>query len=183
MTDPSLFSSSLFFERLKQALGSDLLDFQEDHGDSSIQIAKDRIAFVANILKENPALCFEQMMDLTCVDYLKQGRKPRFQMVYHFLSLSQKNRLRVKADLNEEDMSLPTISHLWLAANWYERECYDMLGVHFLGHPNLKRILLYEGFEGHPLRKDYPILKEQPLLPLRKIEERYDYMGYKQPKP
>ena len=101
-------------------------------------------------------------MDLTGVDY--QPRKPRFEIVYHFMNLSTKARLRIKVQSDELHPELQSLTSLWPIANWLEREVWDMMGVKFTGHPNLTRILLYEGFEGHPLRKDYPLRHRQPRI-------------------
>ena len=103
------------------------------------------------------------MMDITAVDYLE--RKPvRFEVVYHLYSLQFNHRIRVKVPVAEEDCKVDSVVTLYKTANWYEREIWDLYGVKFNGHPNMTRILLYEGFKGHPLRKDYPINKRQPLI-------------------
>jgi NADH-quinone oxidoreductase subunit C len=101
-------------------------------------------------------------MDVTAVDHWK--RKPRFEVVYHFFSLEKKLRLRVKVPVGEPDPEVDSLCSLWPSANWYEREVYDMFGIQFAGHPDLRRILMYPEFEGFPLRKDYPIDKRQPLI-------------------
>ena len=88
----------------------------------------------------------------------------RFELVYHFYSSRRNRRLRLKVPLTAADLSAPSLTALWEAANWYEREVWDMFGIRFLEHPNLRRILLYEEFQGHPLRKDYPVSKRQPLI-------------------
>ena len=88
----------------------------------------------------------------------------RFAVVYHFFSLEHKHRLRLVVPLDETDAELDSVTSLWAGANWLEREVWDMFGIRFRGHPNLKRILMYEEFEGHPLRKDYPVNKRQPLI-------------------
>ena len=88
----------------------------------------------------------------------------RFEVVYHFYSIGQGHRLRVKVRLSERDCELDSLCELWPAANWMEREVYDLYGIHFRHHPILTRILLYDEFEGHPLRKDYPKTKRQPLI-------------------
>jgi NADH-quinone oxidoreductase subunit C len=88
----------------------------------------------------------------------------RFAVVYHFYSLQQKHRLRVEVILDEEDANVDSLTSLWRGANWLEREVWDMFGIRFNGHPDLRRILMYEEFEGHPLRKDYPVKKRQPLI-------------------
>ncbi len=90
--------------------------------------------------------------------------KARFAVVYHFFSLQHKHRLRLVVPVEEADSELDSLISLWAGADWLEREVWDMFGIRFRGHPNLKRILMYEGFEGHPLRKDYPVKKRQPLI-------------------
>ena len=88
----------------------------------------------------------------------------RFEVVYHFYSSLSNARLRLKVPVKAADATVPTLTTLWKTANWFEREVWDMFGIRFDGHPNLKRILMYEEFKGHPLRKDYPINKRQPLI-------------------
>jgi len=104
-------------------------------------------------------------MDLSAVDYL--GQEPRFELVAHLYSLTHNHRLRVKTRVPETDPAVSSLTGLWKAANWLEREVWDMFGIRFSGHPDLRRILLYEGFVGHPLRKDYPVNRRQPLVPER----------------
>ena len=104
-----------------------------------------------------------------------ERRDPRFEVVYHFKSLAHGHRLRVKAPVPEDDCRVDSIHELWEAVNWYERECWDMFGIEFTGHPNLTRLLMYEQFEGHPLRKDYPVDRQQPIMELREIDERNQY--------
>jgi NADH-quinone oxidoreductase subunit C len=88
----------------------------------------------------------------------------RFVVVYHFFSFALKHRLRIEVPVDEDDLEVDSLTGLWAAADWFEREVWDMFGIRFRGHPNLKRILLYEEFVGHPLRKDYPFNKRQPLI-------------------
>jgi len=110
------------------------------------------------------------LTDLTAVDF--PDREPRFEVVSHLYSLSKGHRLRLKARVGDEDgevVELDTLTELWASANWMERECFDMFGVRFLGHPDLRRILLYPEFEGYPLRKDYPADRIQPLIPYRDV--------------
>jgi len=92
------------------------------------------------------------------------GPDHRFEVVYHFYSRSKNHRLRVKVPLAAEDPAVPSLTGLWKSADWFEREVWDMFGIRFEGHPHLTRILMYEPFEGHPLRKDYPVNKRQPLI-------------------
>lgn len=88
----------------------------------------------------------------------------RFEVVYHFFSLALRHRIRIKVPVSEPHPELDSLTSLWAAADWFEREVWDMYGIRFRGHPNLKRILMYEEFEGHPLRKDYPVNRRQPLI-------------------
>jgi NADH-quinone oxidoreductase subunit C len=107
------------------------------------------------------------LMDLTAVDYLTYpGREdtPRFEVVYHLYSVPHNHRVRIKAGVEEDAPVVPTAVPLWPIANWLEREVWDMYGLRFAEHPDLRRLLLYEQFEGHPLRKDYPVTRRQPLI-------------------
>lgn len=174
-------AESDFAKWTQELLGSKILEMTDYLGDLCIYINKQDIHSVCQALRDDPKIHLNQMMDLTAVDYLKQNRTPRFEVVYHLFSLSKKHRLRIKCKLTEQDLSIDSIHDLWLCANWYERECFDMYGIKFISHPDLRRILMYDGFEGHPLRKDYPITKEQPRMQLREVEERYEYMN-KDPK-
>ncbi|HKY63753.1 MAG TPA: NADH-quinone oxidoreductase subunit C [bacterium] len=117
-------------------------------------------------LKIEPGFDFNFLMDVVAVDFF--GQKPRFEVVYLLYSLKHKQRLRVKVRV-EEGQNLPTATDLWASADWAEREVWDMFGIRFDGHPNLKRILLYEGFEGHPLRKDYPQERRQKIPQIEEI--------------
>ena len=110
--------------------------------------------------------CFEMLVDLTCVDWLDE-KENRFEVIYQFLSLEKKQRLCIKIPVPERDAKVPSVIKLWPAANFLEREAWDMYGVEFENHGDLRRILMYDEFKGHPLRKDYPILKKQPRLKLR----------------
>ncbi len=168
-------SESVLLQELKTIFTSKIQEISEPLGETSLIVANKDLFATLQELKNNPKLHFEQMMDLTAVDYLNHNKPSRFQIVYNLLSLKHQFRVRVKCPLADGE-EVKSIVSLWLAADWYERECYDMYGINFKGHPNLKRILLYEEFEGHPLRKDYPICKEQPLIPIKQIEERQPYM-------
>ena len=131
-------------------------------GDATARIEKDRLVDVMRFLRDDPELRFDMLTDLTCVDYL--GETPRFEMVYHLYSVAKNHRLRIKARVPEEPGEIDTLCPLWASANWMEREVWDMYGVRFTGHPDLRRLLLYEEFQGHPLRKDYPKERRQPLV-------------------
>jgi NADH-quinone oxidoreductase subunit C len=124
--------------------------------------ARERIHEIISFLRDDPELDFNMLIDLFGVDY--SPRQPRFEVVYHLHCLKRNERLRIRVGLEESDCQLDTITDLYAAANWLERETWDMYGISFKSHPNLKRILMYEPFEGHPLRRDYPINKRQPLI-------------------
>tara|TARA_Y100001970_G_scaffold287690_1_gene412975 strand:- start:2237 stop:2758 length:522 start_codon:yes stop_codon:yes gene_type:complete len=164
-----------FFKIIKKEFPESVLDYHSHRGDNTLVIKNDSLEQVCNFLRNDPECLFEIMIDLTAVDRLEMGLTPRFEMVYHFKSLTHARRLRLKTLLSDDECKIASIHHLWKAVNWYERECFDMFGIQFEGHPDLRRILMYEEFEGYPLRKDYPIDKQQPLEKLKEIEERHVY--------
>lgn len=150
---------------LKEKFTDRIKETTSDFGDDTVLIDRDFLAELVQFLKQKPYE-YTMLLDITCVDYL--GREPRFEMVYHLLSLSAKHRLRIKVPLSEKNLSIESMSSIWKNANWLEREVYDMFGVRFYGHPDLRRLFMYDGFEGFPLRKDYPLRKSQPRIKLRK---------------
>jgi NADH-quinone oxidoreductase subunit C len=153
-------------ERAKSLLGDVVTATHSYRGDDTLVVNPVAIVTVMRQLKEDPQLSMNFLVDLTAVDYL--GREPRFEVVYHLRSMTTGARLRVKAPLHDpEDGSNPLIDsvvRLWAGANWFEREVWDLYGIKFRGHPDLRRILMYEEFIGYPLRKDYPKERRQPLV-------------------
>ena len=137
-----------------------------DRGDATIVVDAARIVEVLRFLRDTPGLDFDMLMDLTAVDYAGHPDRdgPRFEVVYHLLSSQHMHRVRVKAGVPEMPCQIDSCVAVWPAANWMEREVFDLYGVRFRNHPDLRRILLYEEFEGHPLRKDYPKERRQPLV-------------------
>jgi NADH-quinone oxidoreductase subunit C len=150
--------------KARALLGDAVTASHSFRGDDTIVV--DPVVIVEAMRKLKEELRLDFLVDLTAVDYL--GREPRFEVVYHLRSMATGERLRVKAALAEpEDGSYPSIDSvvpLWAGANWFEREVWDLYGIQFTGHPDLRRILLYEEFVGHPLRKDYPKERRQPLV-------------------
>jgi NADH-quinone oxidoreductase subunit C len=148
----------------KTLLGDLITATHSYRGDDTLVIKPDAVVEVMTRLKNELQMNF--LVDLTAVDYL--GRDPRFEVVYHLRSMATGARLRVKAPLvDPEDGSNPVIDSvvsLWAGADWFEREVWDLYGIKFRGHPDLRRILMYEEFIGHPLRKDYPKERRQPLV-------------------
>jgi NADH-quinone oxidoreductase subunit C len=163
-------------------------------GDATLIVRREHLLGLARTLKESPTFLMSFLMDLTAVDFSAFGtRRPpgffdssgvaarpspqipdrerwgrpsgaRFVVVYHFFSLPLKHRLRLEVPVEEDDAEVDSLTPLWPGANWLEREVWDMFGIRFRGHPNLTRILMYEAFVGHPLRKDYPVNRRQPLI-------------------
>lgn len=150
-------------EKLKARFPEDVLAAHDYRGDETVTVPREAIVRIARFLKEDPGFAMNVLMDLTAVDGLGMGWAPRFEVVYHFYSVGKNHRLRLKIRTGEKD-PVATLTGLWPAADWLEREVWDMFGIRFEGHPDLKRILMYEEFVGHPLRKDYPINKRQPLI-------------------
>ena len=113
---------------------------------------------VMTFLRDDPACSFEQLCDLTCVDYLNFPKaRDRYGVIYSLLSLTHNHRLWIKCLVNDPSPSVPSVTSIWPGAEWMEREVFDMFGIAFDGHPDLRRILTWDGFEAHPLRKDYPL--------------------------
>lgn len=113
------------------------------------------------------SLNYEFLMDIFAIDYLRlmdENHNKRFKVVYNLYNFDRNHRFFIEIPLDENELELDSVVDLWDSANWFEREIYDMFGVKFKNHPDLRRILMYEGFEGHPLRKDYPIDKRQPII-------------------
>lgn len=149
-------------ELLRETFPEGVLETSTPRGDATATIRPESLAQVMEFLKSDSRLLFNVLIDITAVDYF--GRDPRFDVVYQLLSLPFSRRLQVKIRVPESDLKVTSLTTLWNNANWLEREVWDMFGIRFEGHPNLKRILMYEEFQGHPLRKDYPIRKRQPLI-------------------
>ncbi len=156
-------------EKVQEKFSDEIIETHAFRGDETVVIRPAALLSVAQFLKDTPGLDFNYLMDLTAVDYLfyaggRVQKDFRFEVVYHFMSLKNNIRLRLKVAVDEKNPEVETLTGLWASANWYEREVWDMYGIRFKGHPNLKRILMYEEFVGHPLRKDYPFNKRQPLI-------------------
>jgi NADH-quinone oxidoreductase subunit C len=157
--------SKLALEKLKEKFGAAILETHSDFGDDTAIVAAERWKDVALFLRDDAALDFDMPTDLCGVDYPK--RTPRMEVVMHLYSTSRRHRVRVKTRIGDEDLEsceLDSVTPVWAGMDWLEREVFDMNGVTFKGHPDLRRILMYPEFEGHPLRKDYPANKTQPLV-------------------
>ncbi len=153
--------------RLCDRFGDRVVETHDYRGDHTAVIARDALPAVLEVCRDDSELALDMLIDITAVDYLRfPGREdgPRFEVVYHLYSVPHNHRLRIKVRVEQDDAVVPTATRLWPIANWLEREVWDMFGIRFDGHPDLRRLLLYEEFVGHPLRKDYPINRRQPLI-------------------
>lgn len=142
---------------LRQNFGEKLVGIQEAYGETTIEVRPGDLLDIAVRLRDEEVFKFVFLSDLTGID-CENGQ---FEVVYHLLSMQHQKRLRVKIRINETDKA-PSVVSIWPAADWPEREAYDLLGISFDGHPNLKRLLTPDGFVGYPLRKEYPLRGEQP---------------------
>ena len=140
--------------KLKEKFAASIIDVVEFRGEVTVTVAKDAIIEILSFLKQS--LQYNQLTDLTAVDYLGK-KEDRFMMVYQLLSIPNKDRLRIKTAVSEAVCTIPTATQVWSTANWLEREVFDLFGINFENHPDLRRILMADDWVGHPLRKDYPL--------------------------
>jgi len=150
-------------EQISSGLGEAIVGVTVTNGELRVDARADRIVQVMTYLRDNSGCQFKALMDVTAVDW--PARSPRFDVVYHLLSIRLNQRVRVAVKTDEET-PVPSVSEVYSVANWFERETWDMYGIMFSGHPDLRRILTDYGFEGHPLRKDFPLTGH--------VEVRYD---------
>jgi NADH-quinone oxidoreductase subunit C len=162
-------SGSAALKRLIDDLPGAVRESHAKLGDTTAFVEAARLVEVMTHLRDE--LEFEMLMDVTAVDYL--GRSPRFEVVYHLYSVARNQRIRIKVGLHDGStdgegadakLAVASVTDVYPSANWMEREVFDMYGIGFDGHPDLRRILLYDEFVGHPLRKDYPKERRQPLV-------------------
>jgi NADH-quinone oxidoreductase subunit C len=163
-------------DALKAAHGSAIEHVETQFGDEIAWVKRDQLVAVATWLRNDPAMAFDAPVFCTCVDRLDwrptgvppsqhwNESKPRFEVAYQLRSQKHRYRLRLKISLPEHDARCPSLTGVWSGFNWQERETFDMYGIHFEGHPDLRRIYMYDEFVGYPLRKDYPKEKRQPLV-------------------
>jgi NADH-quinone oxidoreductase subunit C len=141
--------------RLQQWNGSAIEGVKFDREEMSITLERSALRGACAVLRDDPQCPFNFLSDVTCVDWYPS--EPRFEIIYHLLSISRKERLRLKVRLGNDAPAVESVTSVWPAANFFEREVYDLFGVRFTGHPYLRRIQMPENWEGHPLRKDYPV--------------------------
>jgi NADH-quinone oxidoreductase subunit C len=131
---------------------ADIIEFR---GETTVVVHRKNLLRVVEYLASEPSLRFSFLSDITAVDRFPM--EPRFEVNYHLLSLDRRERLRLKVSLSGSDPTIPSVTSIWPTANWHERESFDLMGIRFEGHPDLSRILMPDEWEGHPLRKDYPV--------------------------
>jgi NADH-quinone oxidoreductase subunit C len=171
--------------RLRGRLGARVLETHEYRGDHTAVVAREGIVDALAFCRDDALLRFDMLTDLTAVDYLKfPGREdgPRFDVVYHLYSVAHNHRVRLRVAVEQDAPSVATATGLWPIANWLEREVWDMFGVPFEGHPDLRRILMPEEWQGHPQRKDYPLEGPGELL-LENPQEWLKLRGIDPPNP
>jgi NADH-quinone oxidoreductase subunit C len=154
---------------IRETLGAKVLETLQAQGDDVMLLDRSDLRETLRILKTDPRLEFNFLSEITAVDYWRK-KEPRFEVVYLLVSLLRKTRLRVRVPVPESDAVVESLTSLWPGANFLEREVWDLFGIRFSGHPDLRRILLYDEFQGHPLRKDYPVNLCQPRVPERHVE-------------
>ncbi len=158
----------LIIQKIKERFADSVIEFSDFRNDLSVLLKKEAIHDVALFLRDDADLKFDMCKDATAIDWAR--RKNRFTVVYHIYSFKNNIELRLKADLDESDLNTVSLVSVWKSAEWYERETFDMYGINYVNHPDLRRIYLPEEFEYHPLRKDFPLLGIPGSLPLPKSE-------------
>jgi NADH-quinone oxidoreductase subunit C len=155
----------------KDALPDSFLDVHQFSNETTLIVKSADIVAVARFLRDTRGLIYNYLSDISSVDYYPDYNRPgRFGVSYHLYSMLYNRRLRVKVFLQEDEPKVPTVTVVWPAAEWLEREIYDMMGIEFEGHPDLRRVLLPDDWEGHPLRRDYPLGYETVMFSFNKDE-------------
>ncbi len=172
-------------DALKAKFGDAITATESQHGDEVAMVRRDKLKDIATWLRDDPAMAFDTPVFVTCIDLLDwrpvkapgqasstrpefdpagEGTTPRFEVCWQLRSLAHRHRLRLKVALMQNDLKVQSLTPLWPGFEWQERETFDMYGIEFVAHHDLRRIYLYDEFVGHPLRKDYPKEKRQPLV-------------------
>jgi NADH-quinone oxidoreductase subunit C len=147
---------------LQQAKPGALLEVKLFRDETTLIIDRARIAEVAQFMRDTPGLVYNFLSDISAVDYYPEYNRPeRFGISYHIYSMLYNRRLRLKVFVPEEEPEVATVTSVWPGANWLEREIFDMMGITFTGHPDMRRVLMPEDWDGHPHRRDYPLGYEQ----------------------
>ncbi len=153
-------TSEEIVEKIKNDLGDDILSVEISLGDAVVHLLPPALPKVCEFIKNDADLDFDYLSNISGVDYLDLDREPRFEAVYEFHSMDKNHSVRLRVGIEEENPSVPTISHLWKSADFPERELFDMFGMNVEGHPDLRRLIMPDDWEGHPLRRDYSLTTE-----------------------
>jgi NADH-quinone oxidoreductase subunit C len=159
-------TAELVLQKLKNEFTSIDFEVSDFRNELTLKLPKENIVEICSFIKTDSELEFVYCEDITAVDWAK--RTNRFTVVYHIYSFKNNFRIRLKADVDESDCNIDSVSSVWKAANWQERETYDMYGIKFNNHPDLRRMYMPEEFEYHPLRKDFPLMGIPGSIPLPK---------------
>lgn len=154
----------LITDKVKEKFGAALEEVSDFRDDLCLTIKKDQIIQLGKFLKEDSDLEFVMLKDVTAIDWAT--RKKRFTTVYHIYSFKLNYTLRIKTNIDDDPPAIESVTPVWRSADWYERETWDMYGIKFINHPDLRRMYMPEGFEYHPLKKDFPVLGIPGSLPL-----------------
>jgi len=147
----------LLLNKLRERFGEAVLEIKEHRGELTVHLDRKEIVSVCTYLRDDPDFQFNSLSYLTAADYSAMGREPRYQVLYHLYSIPKTHRVRISCGVPEDDPVIESVVNVWRAANFQEREAFDMFGIIFQGHPDLRRILMPDDWEGHPLRKDFPL--------------------------
>ena len=159
--------TSSLLANIQEKLGANVIETMQAQGDDVVILERTGLRESFGRLKDEVG--FDLLSDITAVDYW-QKKEPRFEVVYQIVSRAKRTRLRVRVPVPEDDPTVDSLTPLWRGANFLEREVWDLYGIRFADHPDLRRILLYDEFQGHPLRKDYPVNLCQPRVPERHVD-------------
>jgi NADH-quinone oxidoreductase subunit C len=152
---------SLILKKLKDKFPDSILEIIEFRNELTLVVRKEDLISIGTFLRDDPELRFNFLSCLCGVDYFE--RKPRFDVVYELYSINKNHRISLKVRVDDGE-SVPSVISVWSTANWHEREVFDLFGISFDAHPDLRRILMPDDWEGHPLRKDYPLTKEEVMF-------------------
>ncbi len=148
-------------KKLREAFPESIHEETQFRGETTLRIAKSSLRDICHHARDR--MGFDYLVDVSSVDHF--GQEPRYEMVYELYSLREEFHIRLKTEVSEDDNSSPTVSDIWPTADWHEREVYDLMGIRFIDHPDLRRILMWEGYPYHPLRKDFPLEGKTTDLP------------------
>lgn len=167
-------------ELIKEQYPDDVLEINDFRNQVFLTVTKEKVKDILKYLHNDDTLSFDYLVDLCAVDYLDR-KEPRFEVVYNLFSIKMRHFIRIKTQLKEDtpeepdNLSIDSVVDLWRGANWHERECYDMFGIRFNGHPDLRRVLMPEDWEGFPLRKDYPLKSDLGDMEWKEYKDLIEY--------